>query len=117
MNIDDEFDAARGAALARRFRALGDPARVSLVARLARAGEARVGELVAGSGLAQATVSHHLRILREAGIVEARGSRNAAAYRVVPGALAELAALTGEAHAALSPLVTLTPQDEEHAPS
>src|SRR4051794_24462066 len=106
---DDVLQPAGSEALARRFRALGDPARVLLVARLARAGEARVGELVAGSGLAQPTVSHHLRILREAGLVEARGPRNSAAYRVVPGALAELAALTGESDGVLSPLVTLSP--------
>jgi ArsR family transcriptional regulator len=111
MNVNDDWlSPARAEALARRFRALADPARVALVARLARAGEARVGELVVGSGLAQPTVSHHLRILREAGLVEARGHRNAAAYRVVPGALAELAALTGEAGAALTPLVTLVPR-------
>src|SRR4051812_25477243 len=112
MSVNDEWFAdERCEALARRFRALGDPARVALVARLARAGEARVGELVTGSGLSQPTVSHHLRILREAGLVEARGPRNAAAYRIVPGALAELAALTGEADGALSPLVTLAPRD------
>src|SRR5438309_1386310 len=57
--------------LAQRFKALADPARVAIVNRLAGAGEVCVCAFVDELGLAQPTVSHHLRILREAGLVEA----------------------------------------------
>ncbi|MBO3725840.1 winged helix-turn-helix transcriptional regulator [Actinomyces bowdenii] len=47
---------------------LGDPTRLAIVAHL-RGGEHRVGELAAHLGLAQSTVSQHLAVLREAGII------------------------------------------------
>src|ERR1700751_4381722 len=59
-------------ALAARFKALADPARVAIVNRLAAADEVCVCDLNATLDLAQPTVSHHLRVLREAGLVEAR---------------------------------------------
>ena len=46
------------------FRALGDPSRIVILNRLASAGRAMtVGEIVNEVGLAQSTVSHHLKIL------------------------------------------------------
>lgn len=63
-------------ALANLFKALSHPVRVRLLLRLS--GSRRYcGDLVADSGLAQSTVSHHLRILREAGLidVEEQGTR------------------------------------------
>ncbi len=74
-------------ALAGRFRALADPARVAIVNRLARAGEVCVCALVPELGLAQPTVSHHLRVLREAGLVEARRQGTWSYYRLVPDAV------------------------------
>jgi DNA-binding transcriptional ArsR family regulator len=65
------------------FRALGDATRVLLLNRLATAGRPMtVGELVDVSDVGQSTVSHHLRILAEAGFVlsEQRGASNL--YRV-----------------------------------
>lgn len=60
-------DLSREAAL---FKALGDPARLAIVATLARAGNAVcVCDFTAGLALNQSTVSHHLKILRDAGIV------------------------------------------------
>jgi ArsR family transcriptional regulator, arsenate/arsenite/antimonite-responsive transcriptional repressor len=59
------------------LRALADEARLEIVARLAAAGGAVcVCDLTRGLGLAQPTVSHHLRVLRDAGIVrsERRGT-------------------------------------------
>lgn len=84
---------APGAAeeLARRFKALADPTRVAIVNRLAGAGEVCVCELVADFDLSQPTVSHHLRILRDAGLVESRRRGTWAYYRLVPEAIAELA--------------------------
>ena len=59
------------------LRALADEARLDIVARLAAAGgPVCVCDLTPGLGLAQPTVSHHLKVLREAGVVrsERRGS-------------------------------------------
>jgi ArsR family transcriptional regulator len=82
--------------LAARFKALADPTRVAIVNRLAGADEVCVCVFVGELGLAQPTVSHHLRVLREAGLVEARRRGTWAFYRLVPEAIGELGfALTG----------------------
>ena len=81
------------------LRALGDEARLEIVARLAAAGgPVCVCDLIPGLGLAQPTVSHHLRVLKEAGVVrsERRGTWVYYALdRSVLGRLAEFAALLG----------------------
>ncbi|MGB2952900.1 MAG: metalloregulator ArsR/SmtB family transcription factor [Gaiellaceae bacterium] len=88
------MDAAE--ALALRFKALADPARVAIVNRLA-AGEACVCEFIEPLGLSQPTVSHHLKVLREAGLIEVAARRGTwTHYRLVPEAVDELAyALNG----------------------
>jgi DNA-binding transcriptional ArsR family regulator len=58
----------RNLALDRIFSALADPTRRAILARL-RAGEASVSELIAPSGLSQPTISKHLKVLEEAGLV------------------------------------------------
>src|SRR5437868_14726339 len=83
----EPLDAAEAAALAARFKALADPARVAIVNRLAAADEVCVCNLVAALGLAQPTVSHHLKVLREAGLVDSRRRGTWAYYRLVPGAV------------------------------
>ena len=72
---------------ARLFKALADPARVTIVNRLARADELCVCDLNAALELSQPTVSHHLRLLREAGIVDVTRRGTWAYYRLVPEAL------------------------------
>jgi ArsR family transcriptional regulator len=83
-------------ALAARFKALADPTRVALVNRLAGADEVCVCELVDEFELSQPTISHHLKKLRDAGLVcvERRGTW--AYYRLVPETLAELSAALGQ---------------------
>jgi ArsR family transcriptional regulator len=76
--------------LAARFKALGDPARIAIVNRLAGAGEVCVCAFVDDLGLSQPTVSHHLRILREAGLVEASRRGTWAYYRLVPDSVEAL---------------------------
>ena len=71
-------------ALAARFKALGDPTRVAIVNRLAAADCVCVCDFVAALGLAQPTVSHHLKVLREAGLVESSRRGTWAYYRLVP---------------------------------
>jgi ArsR family transcriptional regulator, arsenate/arsenite/antimonite-responsive transcriptional repressor len=84
-------------ALAARFRALADPTRVAIVNRLAGAGEVCVCVLVRELDLSQPTISHHLRILREAGLVEPQRRGTWAFYRLVPEAVEELAFALGGA--------------------
>lgn len=52
------------------FKALADPARLTILATLARAtDEVCVCDFTAGIGLNQSTVSHHLKVLKDAGLV------------------------------------------------
>jgi ArsR family transcriptional regulator len=78
--------------LARVFRALGDRHRVRLMSLIAAAdgGEACICDLTAPVGLAQPTVSHHMKQLVEAGLVTREQRGKWAYYRVVPGALSAL---------------------------
>lgn len=72
-------------------RALGDPIRMQLVDVLRKhAGKVCVCELVPLFDLSQPTVSHHLKVLREAGIVGSERRGLWAYYYVNPGALEEL---------------------------
>lgn len=65
------------------FRALADPSRVQIVELLARSRRAlNVGEIVEAMGLAQSTVSQHLKILAEVGFVLIEPAGNARRYRV-----------------------------------
>jgi ArsR family transcriptional regulator len=83
-------EAERIAAIAK---ALGDPVRLQLVDVLRKhAGKVCVCELVPLFDLSQPTVSHHLKVLRDAGIVGSERRGLWAYYYVVPGALADLAA-------------------------
>ena len=69
------------------FKALADPTRVAIVNRLARGEECCVCDLTAAFDLSQPTISHHLRILRGAGLVEVERRGTWAYYRLVPEAL------------------------------
>lgn len=68
-------------------RALGDPTRFDLLRRIAARSEICCRDLTALSGLTQATISHHLRILAEAGLVASRSAGQFHYYRVRPQAL------------------------------
>jgi ArsR family transcriptional regulator, arsenate/arsenite/antimonite-responsive transcriptional repressor len=84
----DRADAERLAAIAK---ALGDPIRLQLVDVLrAHAGKVCVCELTPLFDVGQPTVSHHLKVLREAGLVEAERRGLWAYYYVLPDALAQL---------------------------
>jgi ArsR family transcriptional regulator len=72
-------------------KALGDPVRLQLVDVLRKhAGKVCVCELVPLFDLSQPTVSHHLKVLREAGIVGSERRGLWAYYFVIPDALKEL---------------------------
>jgi ArsR family transcriptional regulator len=78
--------------IARLFRALGDRHRVRLLSLIAAAdgGEACVCDLTAPLGLAQPTVSHHMKQLVEAGLVTREQRGKWAYYRVVPETMAAI---------------------------
>ena len=84
-------DAARE--LARTFKALADPTRVQLLAIVAaqEGHEACVCDLTGPVGLSQPTVSHHLKILVDAGLLTREQRGRWAYYSLVPGALARVA--------------------------
>ena len=71
------LDSSQAAGLATGFSALGDPVRVRLISMLADApeGEICVCEFIGPIGKSQGTISHHLKILTDAGLVhgERRG--------------------------------------------
>jgi ArsR family transcriptional regulator, arsenate/arsenite/antimonite-responsive transcriptional repressor len=73
-----DFDERDAAELAKGFAALADPVRLRLLSLIASvgAGGACVCDLIGPSGRSQPTVSHHLKVLREAGLVtsEKRGT-------------------------------------------
>ncbi len=73
--------------LAAQFKALADPTRVAIVNHLSATGEVCVCSLVDAFELSQPTISHHLRILREAGLVASTRRGTWAFYRLVPEAL------------------------------
>jgi ArsR family transcriptional regulator len=86
---DQEADAT--AAL---FRALGDPARVRIVNLLATAGGEVCGcDLTDGLGLAQPTVSHHLKKLHDAGLLDREQRGKWAYYSLKRDAVTKLAAV------------------------
>jgi len=77
------------------FKVLSDPARLRLLTMIAATEEACVCNLTDELGLSQPTVSHHLKVLNNAGFVSREKRGTWAYYRLVPEALSILrAALT-----------------------
>ena len=72
VSVDRTQIAARDVELARFAKALGHPARAAIVRFLAECGDCVCGDIVSRLPLAQATVSQHLKVLRDAGLI--RGS-------------------------------------------
>jgi ArsR family transcriptional regulator len=85
---------ARAVELARGFAALGDPARLQILSILADApsGEVCVCDFVEPIGKSQPTVSHHLKVLGEAGLVVGQRRTKWVWYSLVPERLATLRA-------------------------
>jgi ArsR family transcriptional regulator, arsenate/arsenite/antimonite-responsive transcriptional repressor len=83
--------------LARMFKALGDPVRLRLLSLVAShpGGEACVCEISPAFDLSQPTISHHLKVLRETGLLECERRGTWVYYWVVPSALAQLSAVLG----------------------
>jgi ArsR family transcriptional regulator len=86
------LEAPEAAELARRFVALSDPVRLRLLSLLATSpdGAVCVCDLVEPVGKSQPTVSHHLKVLRDAGLVTSEKRGTNVWYAAVPAALAGL---------------------------
>lgn len=91
------LDEEQAAVLAQSFAALADPIRLRLLSVVASAGgdEVCACDLVEPSGRSQPTVSHHMKILVEAGLVEREKRGLWVWYRIVPSRLDALRAALG----------------------
>ncbi len=97
--LDDE----QATELAKVFKALGDPVRLRLMSMIAsrgEGGEVCVCELTPAFELSQPTISHHLKLLRQAGLIDCERRGTWVYYWVLPGVLDKLAGF----------LTTTTPQ-------
>ena len=83
--------------LAGKFKALGDPTRVRLLSMVAstEAAEACVCDLTEPVGLSQPTVSHHLKVLVDAGLLTRSKRGIWSYYALVPESLVELSSVLG----------------------
>ena len=84
------------AALAAVFAALGDPVRLRLLSLVAAQGEVCSCHLQEPLGKSQPTISHHTRVLAEAGLIEGDRRGKWTWWRVVPERLAELRRALGD---------------------
>lgn len=87
--------AAADAELAELARALGHPARVQILRLLARREACVCGDIVAELPLAQSTVSQHLKVLKEAGLIRGEVDGPRVCYCLEPRAMRRLRALVG----------------------
>ncbi|MGW7523666.1 ArsR/SmtB family transcription factor [Streptomyces sp. NPDC054783] len=107
----------RAAALAKAFKALGDPVRLRLLSMIAsrEGGEVCVCELTPAFELSQPTISHHLKLLRQAGLIDCERRGTWVYYWVLPGALDELAAFLATPRAEAQAVPRAEAKDAPHA--
>ncbi|HEU4540854.1 MAG TPA: metalloregulator ArsR/SmtB family transcription factor [Jiangellaceae bacterium] len=82
--MDDEA----AVSLAGMFKALADPARVKILSMLLNTAEVCACDVAAGIGKTAGTTSHHLKLLRDAGLITGDRRGTWIYYRVVPDRLA-----------------------------
>jgi ArsR family transcriptional regulator len=78
------------------FQALGHPTRLAIVRELVGTSEVCACDFTTCCDVRQPTVSHHLRILKDAGVIEAERRGTSIFYRLVPAAAERLRGLAGE---------------------
>ena len=90
--------------LAPLFKALGDPVRLRLLSLIAchDGGEACVCELTDTFDLSAPTISHHLKVLREAGLITSQRRGTWIYYRISPEVIARVSAILGDQVPALT---------------
>jgi ArsR family transcriptional regulator len=89
------LDPGAAANMSAAFKALGDPVRLQLMSMIASApdGEICVCDLTPAFAVSGSTISHHLKTLREAGLVDAERRASWVYYRPRPGLMRQLATL------------------------
>ena len=93
LDCGSETDETRARLLlddARLFRALGDATRLAIIEQLSEQGDVCACDFAACCTVAQPTVSHHLKVLRDAGVIVGDKRGLWVHYRLAPGALARL---------------------------
>ncbi|MEU3315716.1 metalloregulator ArsR/SmtB family transcription factor [Streptomyces sp. NPDC006662] len=93
--VREPLGEADAAEMSRTFKALSDPIRLRLLSLIAshEGGEACVCDLIGPFDVSQPTISHHLKVLREAGLVGSERRGTWVYYWVLPEALARLSTL------------------------
>ncbi len=96
--LTDALTETQAVELAAAFKALSDPVRLRLFSLIASHpdGEACVCDLSGAFDVSQPTISHHLKVLREAGLLTSERRASWVYYRAFPEALHSLATLLGE---------------------
>ncbi|MDP4500968.1 ArsR/SmtB family transcription factor [Nonomuraea turcica] len=91
----EPLDTGQALRLARVFKALGDPVRLRIVSIVAShaGGEACVCDLTASFDVSQPTISHHLKVLKQVGLLTSERRASWVYYRIVPEMMAELSDL------------------------
>ncbi|WP_433501532.1 ArsR/SmtB family transcription factor [Sphaerimonospora sp. CA-214678] len=89
------LDAEQAGAVAQVFKALGDPVRLRIVSIVAShaGGEVCVCDITGAFDLSQPTISHHLKVLKDVGLLTSERRASWVYYRLVPETLNELSAL------------------------
>ncbi len=92
---NEPLDADWAAELARMFKALGDPVRLRILSLIAshEGGECCVCDISPAFEVSQPTISHHLKNLREAGLLDCERRGTWVYYWVIPSALEQLSAV------------------------
>jgi ArsR family transcriptional regulator len=95
--VRQPLSAEAAAELSVRLKALADPVRLRLMSLIAshEGAEACVCDVSAGFDLSQPTISHHLKVLRTAGLLAGERRGSWVYYRVVPDALQQLSLVLG----------------------
>ena len=93
--VRDPLSEQQAASLAAIFKALSDPIRLRLLSMIASHddGEACVCDLTPAFDVSEPTISHHLKVLRESGLVTSERRASWVYYRVIPQALTGLSQL------------------------
>ncbi|NUP47089.1 MAG: helix-turn-helix transcriptional regulator [Catenulispora sp.] len=93
--VAEPLSEAEAAGLAGVFKALADPVRLRLFSLVAShaGGEACVCDLASSFDVTQPTISHHLKVLREAGLLDSERRGTWIYYRARPEAMAQLSLL------------------------
>ncbi|MBB3725432.1 ArsR/SmtB family transcription factor [Nonomuraea dietziae] len=91
----EPLDTQQAAGVAQVFKALGDPVRLRILSIVAShaGGEVCVCDITGAFELSQPTISHHLKVLKEVGLLTSERRAPWVYYRLVPETLAELSAL------------------------